>query len=137
MARFDLTETQWERLVPLLPPQHSGEPGRPYVDHRRVINGILWVLATGAPWADMPERYGPHQTAYDRYVRWRKMGVWDTILSALQAQADAEGRLPWAYAAVDATIIPVHPNAATRGAYAEKDADKKGAMKQTSSPPMR
>lgn len=69
MARFDLTDTQWERLAPLLPPQHSGKPGRPYVEHRRVLNGILWVLHTGAPWADMPERYGPHQTASYAFVR--------------------------------------------------------------------
>ena len=128
MARFDLTDAQWERLQPLLPPEHSGKPGHPYCDHRRVINGILWVLHTGAPWADLPERYGPHQTAYDRYVRWRNNGVWATVLSTLQAQTDAEGRLQWAYAAVDGTIIPVHPNAATRGAYA-KDAAEDAAEK--------
>ena len=105
MARFDLTDSQWERLTPLLPPEHSGKPGHPYVEHRRVMNGILWVLATGAPWADMPERYGPHQTGYDRYVRWRKNGIWDRVLSALQTQADTQGRLQGTYAAVDATII--------------------------------
>ena len=130
MARFDLTDAQWERLAPLLPPKHSGKPGRPYGEHRRVINGILWVLHTGAPWADMPPRYGPHQTAYDRYLRWRKRGIWDRLLSALQAQADAEGRLSWDYAAVDGTIIAVHPNAGTRGVYAapEEPDGKKGAQ---------
>ena len=130
MARFDLTDTQWERLAPLLPPEHSGKPGRPYVEHRRVLNGILWVLHTGAPWADLPERYGPHQTAYDRYLRWRKNGVWDRVLADLQAQADAQGRLSWDFAAVDATIIAVHPNAGTRGVYAQAEtaAAKKGAM---------
>jgi hypothetical protein len=85
----------------------------------------------------MPQRYGPHQTAYDRDVRWRKTGVWDTALSARQAQADAEGRLPWTYAAVDGSIIPVHPNAALRGVYAAKDAHKKRAVKRTNNVPMR
>ena len=131
MARFDLTDTQWERLAPLLTPQHSGKPGRPYVEHRRVLYGILWVLHTGAPWADMPERYGPHQTAYDRFLRFRKNGVWNQVLSALQAQADAEGRLSWDFAAVDGTIIATHPNAGTRGRYADETPDapaKKGAL---------
>ena len=78
----------------------------------------------------MPERYGPHQTAYDRFLRFRKNGVWDKVLSALQAQTDAEGRLSWDFAAVDGTIIATHPNAGTRGRYAvaaEADA-KKGAL---------
>ena len=134
MARFDLTDSQWERLQPLLPPEHSGEPGRPYVERRRVINGILWVLHTGAPWADLPERYGPHQTAYDRYVRWRKRGVWAAVVSGLQAQTDAEGRLQGAYAAVDATILPAPQRRHTRSlcpGRGEKRGRNSGRAKQT------
>ena len=67
MARGDLTDAQYERLRPLLP-SCEGQPGHPYADHRKVINGILWRLRTGAPWRDIPDRYGPHQTCYDRLV---------------------------------------------------------------------
>ncbi len=62
MGRFDLTDRQWQRLEPLLPPQRP-RTGRPNDDHRRIVNGILWVLRTGAPWRDLPERYGPGATA--------------------------------------------------------------------------
>ena len=95
MARGDLTDAQWERLAPLLPPQRSGKPGRPYEDHRQVLNGILWILRTGAPWRDLPDRYGPHQTCYDRFVRWRRAGLWERLLQTLHGQADAAGELAW------------------------------------------
>lgn len=73
----DLSDEQWERIVPLLPELKDHEPrrGRPCVDIRRVVNSVLWVLHTGRPWNAMPERYAPYQTAHRYYLRWLKSGV--------------------------------------------------------------
>ena len=111
MGRFDLTDRQWRRLEPLLPPQRP-RTGRPNDDHRRIVNGILWVLRTGAPWRDLPERYGPTGTVSSRFYRWRASGVWDRVLSALQAGADARGEVDWSLHFVDATIVRAHQHAA-------------------------
>ena len=111
MGRFDPTDRQWERLEPLLPPERP-RTGRPNDDHRRIINGILWVLRTGAPWRDLPERYGPVGTVSSRFYRWREAGVWDQVLAALQAAADARGEVDWDLHFVDATIVRAHQHAA-------------------------
>jgi transposase len=73
MSRYDLTDSEWRVIEPLLPNKPRGVPR---VDDRRVLNGIFWVLRSGAPWRDLPERYGPRTTCYNRFVRWRKAGVW-------------------------------------------------------------
>jgi transposase len=112
MARGDLTDAEWARLAPLLPPEHSGKPGRPYEDHRRVINGILWVLRTGAPWRDLPERYGSWHTCHDRLGRWQRGGRWQRILQQLQGRADAGGELDWEVGFVDSSIVRAHQHAA-------------------------
>ena len=87
MNRGDLRNIQWERLQPLLPSQKP-KTGRPAHDHRTIINGILWMLRTGAPWRDRPERYGPWRTVASRCYRWQRAGVWSRLLAAVQAQAD-------------------------------------------------
>lgn len=110
MARTDLTEAQWCVLAPHLPA--NAKKGQAWSNHRRVINGILWRLKTGAPWRDIPTRYGPHQTCYDRFVRWGRNGTWARILQALQAEADARGDVDWDSAALDATHIKAHRSAA-------------------------
>ncbi len=84
MRRYELTDEQWQRLAPLLPPQRPWT-GRPNHDHRTIINGILWVLRTGAPWADLPERYGPAGTVSSRFYRWREASLWERVLEAPQA----------------------------------------------------
>ena len=111
MGRFDLTDRQWERLEPLLPPERP-RTGRPNDEHRRIVNGILWVLRTGAPWRDLPERYGPVGTVSSRFYRWREAGIWDQVLAALQAAADARGEVDWDLHCVDATIVRAHQHAA-------------------------
>jgi transposase len=111
MNRGDLTNVQWERLQPLLPAQKP-KRGRPAVDHRRILNGILWILRTGAPWRDLPERYGPWCTVASRFYRWQKAGVFRRILAALQQQADGAGQLDWTIHFVDSTIIRAHQHAA-------------------------
>lgn len=83
MARYDLTDEEFEILKPLLPAERPAKPGCPYRNHRQVLNGIFWILRTGAPWRDLPDRYGPWSTVSDRYRRWRKQGLWDQILDAL------------------------------------------------------
>jgi len=109
--RHALTDQQWERLQPLLPPQKP-PTGRPAADHRRVLDGILWLLRTGAPWRDLPERYGPWCTVASRFYRWRRAGLWDRLLAAVQQQADAAGQLDWTTHYVDGTIIRAHQHAA-------------------------
>ena len=111
MYRGDLTNEQWARLEPLLPPQKP-KTGRTNLDHRRIINGTLWVLRTGAPWQDLPARYGTRGTVSSRYYRWREAGIWDRILADLQAQADADNLLDWTIHFVDSTIMRAHQHAA-------------------------
>jgi transposase len=111
MRRGELTDEQWEKLRPLLPPQKP-KIGRPAEDHRRILNGILWILRTGAPWRDLPERYGPHGTVSSRFYRWQQAGIWQSILQALQQQSDADGGIDWEKHSVDSTIIRAHQHAA-------------------------
>lgn len=111
MYRGELTNEQWERLQPLLPPQKP-RTGRPARDHRTIINGILWILRTGAPWRDLPERYGPWPSVACRFYRWQKAGIWDAIFADIQAQADELGQIDWDIHFIDATIVRAHQHAA-------------------------
>src|ERR1700678_3139296 len=103
MARFDLTDFEWSVIAPLLPNKVRGVPR---VDDRRVLNGIFWRLRTGAPWADIPERYGPHTTCVNRFNRWRKAGVWDRLLTAVSKAYDGDIQM------IDSSSIRVHQHAA-------------------------
>lgn len=109
--RHELTDEQWEKLEPLLPPQKP-PTGRPSKDHRTVINGILWIIKTGAPWEDLPERYGSSKTVSSRLYRWRKAGIWDQILAELQRQGDKLGEVEWTIHYVDGTVVRAHQSAA-------------------------
>jgi transposase len=100
--RHELTDAAWAVLEPMLPAQSNGHPWR---DHRQVINGILWVLATGSPWRDAPERYGPWKTLHDRFNRWRADGTWDRLLSALLTEMNRRGQIDWKLWCVDGTSI--------------------------------
>jgi len=77
-----LTNEHWEQLQPLLPPQKP-QTGRPAVDHRLIVEGMLWVIRTGSSWRELPERFGPWSTVSSRYQRWCKEGLWDRILHVL------------------------------------------------------
>ncbi len=109
--RRELSDEQWARLRPHLPPQKPpfGKPNR---DHRTVVEGMLWRLRTGAPWRDLPERYGPWQTVYSRFRRWQRAGVWERALRALPAEGDAAGDLDWARHFIDGTTVRAHQHAA-------------------------
>jgi transposase len=107
----DLTNEEWARLQPLLPPQKP-RTGRPAMDHRRMLNGMLWIARTGAPWRDLPERYGAVGTVSSRFYRWRKAGIWDRIWALLQPQADVAGHLDWESHYIDGASVRAHQHAA-------------------------
>ncbi len=109
--RHELTDAQWTDLAALLPPQRP-RTGRPANDHRTVLNGILWVLRTGAPWRDLPDRYGSWQTVYSRFRRWRDAGIWDRILTTLQREAAFADELDGSLAMIDGSNIRAHQHAA-------------------------
>lgn len=101
--RFDLSDREWEIIEPLLPPTRQGGPR---CDDRRILNGIFYVLRTGIPWSDVPSRYGPPTTVYNRFRRWAKQGIWQRIFEELQA------RHPSSLEMIDATMVPAHRAAA-------------------------
>ena len=103
MARFDLTDEEWAVIAPLLPNKPRGVAR---VDDRRVLNGIFYILRTGSPWRDLPARYGPYTTVYNRYNRWAKQGVWLRVFEALSAAA------PDALHLIDSSIVRAHQHAA-------------------------
>src|SRR5258707_1607440 len=107
--RHEVTDEQWKRLEPLLPRARRGPQPR---DLRRMVNGILWIDRTGAPWRDLPERYGKWSSVASRFYRWQKAGIWEQIMTALQARADQQGQLKWAIHYVDGTVIRAHQHAA-------------------------
>jgi transposase len=78
--RYKLSDYEWSVIKPMLPNKPRGVPR---VDDRRVLNGIFWVLRSGAPWCDLPENYGPHTTCFNRFVRWRQAGIRDRIMNGL------------------------------------------------------
>jgi transposase len=100
--RYDLTDFEWSVIEPVLPMDRRGPKPR---DNRRVLNGIFWVLRTGAPWRDLPERYGPYTTAYNRFNRWRKAGIWDRLMDAIVKATDGKVQM------IDSSIVRVHQHA--------------------------
>jgi len=92
--------------------RHYRKTKRPAQEHRRLLNGILWVLRTGAPWRDMPERYGKWTTIYSRFQRWRKSAVWDKMFAELQTALDVESNVDWEVHFIDSTTVRAHQHAA-------------------------
>lgn len=111
--RHELSDEEWALLQPLLPPCRTR--GRYYLDHRRLLNGMLFRINTGIPWRDLPERYGPWQTVYSRYRRWSRSGLWDRILTALQRELDATGQIEWSLWCIDGSNVRAHKAAAGGG----------------------
>jgi len=109
MARGDLSQAQWQVLEEVLPPVKP--VGRRPRDRRQVINAIRWRVRTGAPWRDVPERYGPWETAYCLFRTWQRDGTWAEVLTRLQARADAKGLITWDVS-VDSTVARAHQHAA-------------------------
>lgn len=112
MSRFAaLTDAQWARIEGLLP-SSDGQRGRPFRDHRQVVEGIIYRFRCGIPWRDLPGWFGPWQTVWKRHKRFSVDGTWDRIHTRLLAEADAAGQLDWSVS-VDSTINRVHQHAAT------------------------
>jgi transposase len=125
MHRHALTDEQWAAVEPLLP-ERTAKTGRPPKDPRLMLDGIFWVLCTGAPWRrDLPPRFGPWQTVYDHFRNWRNGGTFATVLDALQLKLDQAGLIDWDLWCVD--------GASVRAARAAGGACKKVARKAAAS----
>src|ERR1700730_4418826 len=114
--RYELTDHEWTAIRPMLPNKPRGVPR---VDDRRVLNGIFWVLRSGAPWRDLPVCYGPRTTCYNRFVRWRRAGVWGRIMDALAAGHDAAVQM------IDNSVVRVHQHGAC---IADKQSARYGSL---------
>lgn len=113
MSRDVISDRAWAVIGPLFPPGLAGaKGGRPAVDRRMVVEATAWRFRTGAPWRDIPERFGNWNTIYKNFDRWAKDGVWARVLERVQSRADADGELDWVVS-VDSTIARVHQHAAT------------------------
>jgi putative transposase len=104
--RYELSEAQWARIAAMLPGKAT-DPGRSGGDNRLFVNGVLWVLRSGAHWHDLPERYGKWKTLHKRFTRWAKAGVWDAVFASLIKDRDNQ------YLMLDSTLVRAHQQAAT------------------------
>ncbi len=127
MKRHELTDEQWALVEPQLP-LSTARTGRPPRDRRTLLNGIFWILCTGAPWRDLPERFGPWQTVYDHFRKWRKGGIFARIIEVLQIKLDQRGLIDWELWCVDGANV--------RGSRAAAGADKKVSSDTPTSRPI-
>ena len=108
--RHDLSDEEWARLEPFLPDRTPRRGGQ-WVDHRKVVDGVVWRSRTGCPWRDLPASYGNWKTIYNRHRRWSADGTWVGVLDGLRAGCDSQERGEW-IVGVDATVIRAHQHAA-------------------------
>ena len=108
MPRGDLTEEQWRVVDGILPRDRvrADRRGRPWSDRRTVLNGVLWILRTGAPWQDLPPRYGPYQTAHRRFQSWVRSGAMERVLLVVAQHLQEVGGLDLKECFVDGTFVP-------------------------------
>ena len=111
MKRHELHDREWDLVEPLLP-KSTAKTGRPRRDLRQMLNGILWILSTGAQWRDLPERFGPWETVYGYFRQWRAGGVFDRILDALHLRLDQEGKIDWDLWCIDGPSVRATRSAA-------------------------
>jgi transposase len=111
---MDLTDEQWNVVGPLIGPmpRRADGRGRPWQDSRMVLDGILWILRTGAQWADLPERYPPYQTCHRRFQRWVQDATLERVLEALAADLKERGKLDLSECFIDGTFIVAKKGAA-------------------------
>ena len=106
LKRYELTDVEWAKIEHLLPPEQTGKKGRPAKNNRTMFNGIVWIAKSGAPWRDLPERYGPWETVYSRYRKWLDDGILDNIFRVLSLDAELEEL------SIDSTIVRAHQSSA-------------------------
>jgi transposase len=114
MKRHELTDEQWE-LIKRFIPHKVARTGRPPKEPRMMLDGIFWILGTGAPWRDLPERLGPWQTVYDHFSRWRRTGVFAKVIEILQIKLDERGLIDWELWCVDGASVRAARAAAGAG----------------------
>ena len=102
----ELTDQEWEQVASLLPPEKTGKPGRPPKDNRTMLNGMVWIARSGAPWRDLPERYGPWNSVYSRFRKWIDDGILDNIFRVLSLEAELYEL------SLDAAIVQAHQHSA-------------------------
>lgn len=114
---MDLTEEQWEIVAPHLPelPRRADGRGRPWRSSREVLDGILWILRTGAPWKDLPDRYPPYQTCHRRLQQWARDGTMAKVLRALAEDLESRGGIDLSEAFVDGTFVPARKGGSVSG----------------------
>ena len=122
MRRHALSDEQWERIADMMP--RNDGPGRPWSDHRLIIDGTLCIHATGVPRRDLPERFGPWKTVYERFRLWVREGFWDQILDRLQARRHADGEIDWELFFIDGSVVRAHK--ASAGAAGKRAAGPTG-----------
>ena len=110
---MDITDEQWKRISTYLPQPKSGpgKQGRPVVDPREILNGILWILRTGAQWKDLPERYPPKSTCHRRFQQWTESGIFEKILTALAEDLRDRGGIDLSEGFIDGTFAPAKKGA--------------------------
>ena len=104
--RYEISDNELERVKDLLPPERTGKPGRPSGDNRNSLNRILWLARSGAPWRDLPERYGSWSSLYDKFKKWSDLGAFEAIFEFLSIDADMQDL------SIDSTSVKVHQHAA-------------------------
>ena len=102
--RHEVSDDEWSVLDSVIP-KSAATTGRPARDRREMLNGLLWILCTGAQWRDLPERFGPWETVYSTFRTWRKSGVYDAILDALHVRLDQAGKIDWDLWCIDGTSV--------------------------------
>jgi len=120
MRRYELSDQQWARIAPLLPHRtHRRQAGHPFNEPRPLLNGVLWILHTGAPWRDVPERYGPWETVFKLFNRWRAQGTWVRLVTSLLDELDDRGQIDHDLWCIDGSVI--RASRAAAGARQEAD----------------
>lgn len=117
--RHDVTDEQWDLVAPLLC-KEAAKTGRPRRNGRDMLNAVLWILVTGAPWRDLPDRFGPWRTGYEYFMQWRDAGTLDQVLESLQIKLDRDGAIDWTLFCIDGSNV----RASRAAAGASKKASK-------------
>lgn len=119
--RYELHDDQWEKIKNLLTLERKPQGGRPAKNNREMLNAMLWVVRSGAPWRDMPDYYGPWQSVYTRFRRWEQAGVFGLVLEEFAAESDVESVM------IDSSIVRVHQHGAgAKGGNNFKRLDDRG-----------
>ena len=106
LKRYELTDQEWARIAPLLPSETTAKPGRPPKDNRLMLNAMVWIARSGAPWRDLPERYGPWESVYSRFRKWIQQGFLESVFRTLGLDAELDEIF------LDATIVRAHQHSA-------------------------